>query len=103
VSRLIDEYALAQSGELEPEVIRGQFQLDRAIGACLQAENDYCECALADTKIGLSAGDGSPFPEHGLPRERLQRSRDGSERTRSAGQKASLRPPEYDSEQHDCS
>src|SRR5215813_1392473 len=41
--RLIDEHAWR-------EVMRDPFQLDPTIRAYLQAENDYCERALADTK-----------------------------------------------------
>src|SRR6266700_4578242 len=47
--RLIDEYAWLKA-ENWREVIRDPFQLDPAIRAYLQAENDYCERALADTK-----------------------------------------------------
>src|SRR3984893_9530649 len=47
--RLIDEYAWLKA-ENWREVMRDPFQLDPAIRAYLQAENDYCERALADTK-----------------------------------------------------
>ena len=47
--RLIDEYAWLKA-ENWREVMRDPFQLDPAILAYLQAENDYCERALADTK-----------------------------------------------------
>src|SRR5439155_8670699 len=47
--RLIDEYAWLKA-ENWREVMRDPFQLDPAIHAYLQAENDYCERALADTK-----------------------------------------------------
>src|SRR5580704_7274392 len=47
--RLIDEYAWLKA-ENWREVMRDPFQLDPAIRAHLQAENDYCERALADTK-----------------------------------------------------
>jgi oligopeptidase B len=47
--RLIDEYAWLKA-ENWPEVMRDPFQLDPAIRAYLQAENDYCERALADAK-----------------------------------------------------
>jgi protease II len=47
--RLIDEYAWLKA-ENWREVIRDPFQLDPAICAYLQAENDYCERALANTK-----------------------------------------------------
>src|SRR6266516_124907 len=47
--RLIDEYAWLKE-ENWREVMRDPFQLDPAIRAYLQAENDYCERALADTK-----------------------------------------------------
>jgi oligopeptidase B len=47
--RLIDEYAWLKA-ENWREVMRDPFQLDPAIRAYLQAENDYCERSLADTK-----------------------------------------------------
>ena len=47
--RLVDEYAWLKA-ENWREVMRDPFQLDPAIRAYLQAENDYCERALADTK-----------------------------------------------------
>jgi len=47
--RLIDEYAWLKA-ENWREVMRDPFQLDPAIRAYLQTENDYCERALADTK-----------------------------------------------------
>src|SRR3977135_1919546 len=47
--RRIDEYAWLKA-ENWREVMRDPFQLDPAIRAYLQAENDYCERALADTK-----------------------------------------------------
>src|SRR5262245_31921968 len=47
--RLIDEYAWLKA-ENWREVMRDPFQLDPAIRAYLQAENDYCERALAETK-----------------------------------------------------
>src|SRR5438270_6338124 len=47
--RLIDEYAWLKAKNWR-EVMRDPFQLDPAIRAYLQAENDYCERALADTK-----------------------------------------------------
>src|SRR5215475_5567251 len=47
--RLVDEYAWLKA-ENWSEVMRDPFQLDPAIRAYLQAENDYCERALADTK-----------------------------------------------------
>ncbi len=47
--RLIDEYAWLKA-ENWREVMRDPFQLDPAIRAYLQAENDYCERALANTK-----------------------------------------------------
>jgi oligopeptidase B len=47
--RLIDEYAWLKAGNWQ-EVMRDPSQLDPAIRAYLQAENDYCERALADTK-----------------------------------------------------
>jgi oligopeptidase B len=47
--RLVDEYAWLKADNWR-EVMRDPFQLDPAIRACLQAENDYCERALADTK-----------------------------------------------------
>jgi oligopeptidase B len=47
--RLIDEYAWLKA-ENWREVMRDPFQLNPAIRAYLQAENDYCERALADTK-----------------------------------------------------
>src|SRR4029079_16238825 len=47
--RLVDEYAWLKA-ENGREVMRDPFQLDPAIRACLQAENDYCERALAGTK-----------------------------------------------------
>ena len=46
---LIDEYAWLKA-ENWREVMRDPVQLDPAIRAYLQAENDYCERALADTK-----------------------------------------------------
>src|SRR3981081_4639947 len=49
VVRLVDEYAWLKA-ENWREVMRDPFQLDPAIRAYLQAENDYCERALADTK-----------------------------------------------------
>src|SRR6476660_9337507 len=47
--RLVEEYAWLKA-ENWREVMRDPFQLDPAIRAYLQAENDYCERALADTK-----------------------------------------------------
>jgi oligopeptidase B len=47
--RLIDEYAWLKA-ENWREVMRDPLQLDPAIRAYLQAENDYCERSLADTK-----------------------------------------------------
>src|SRR4249920_2269617 len=47
--RLVDEYAWLKA-ENWREVMRDPFQLDPAIRAYLQAENDYCERALAATK-----------------------------------------------------
>ena len=47
--RLVDEYAWLKA-ENWREVMRDPSQLDPAIRAYLQAENDYCERALADTK-----------------------------------------------------
>src|SRR5213596_366049 len=47
--RLIDEYAWLKA-ENWREVMRDPSQLDPGIRAYLQAENDYCERALADTK-----------------------------------------------------
>ena len=47
--RLIDEYAWLKA-ENWREVMRDPLQLDPAIRAYLQAENDYCEYSLADTK-----------------------------------------------------
>ena len=47
--RLVDDYAWLKA-ENWREVMRDPFQLDPAIRAYLQAENDYCERALADTK-----------------------------------------------------
>src|SRR6478752_7217482 len=47
--RLIDEYAWLKA-ENWREVMRDPLQLDPAIRTYLQAENDYCEHALADTK-----------------------------------------------------
>src|SRR5947208_10348589 len=47
--RLIDEYAWLKA-ENWREAMRDPFQLDPAIRAYLQAENDYCERALANTK-----------------------------------------------------
>jgi len=47
--RLIDEYAWLKA-ENWREVMRDPSQLDPAIRAYLQAENDYCERALAATK-----------------------------------------------------
>jgi oligopeptidase B len=47
--RLIDEYAWLKA-ENWREVMRDPSQLDPAIRAYLQAENDYCERTLADTK-----------------------------------------------------
>jgi oligopeptidase B len=47
--RLIDEYAWLKAEDWR-EVMRDPFQLDPAIRAYLQAENDYCEGALTDTK-----------------------------------------------------
>src|SRR6516225_6273149 len=46
--RLIDEYAWLKA-ENWREVMRDPSQLDPAIRAYLQTENDYCERALADT------------------------------------------------------
>jgi oligopeptidase B len=46
--RLIDEYAWLKA-ENWREVMRDPLQLDPAIRAYLQAENDYCEYSLADT------------------------------------------------------
>src|SRR5436190_22442511 len=47
--RLTDEYAWLKA-ENWRQVMRDPLQLDPAIRAYLQAENDYCERALADTK-----------------------------------------------------
>ena len=47
--RLIDEYAWLKA-ENWREVMRDPSQLDPAIRAYLQAENDYCERALAASK-----------------------------------------------------
>ena len=47
--RLVDEYAWLKA-ENWREVMRDPSQLDPAIRAYLQAENDYCERALAHTK-----------------------------------------------------
>src|SRR4249920_185010 len=47
--RLIDEYAWLKA-ENWREVMRDPLQLDPAIRAYLQAENDYCESALGATK-----------------------------------------------------
>ena len=47
--RLVDEYAWLKA-ENWREVMRDPSQLDPAIRAYLQAENDYCEYVLADTK-----------------------------------------------------
>jgi oligopeptidase B len=47
--RFIDEYAWLKAKNWR-EVMRDPFQLDPAIRVYLQAENDYCERALADTK-----------------------------------------------------
>src|ERR1700686_3586824 len=45
--RLIDEFAWLKAANWR-EVMRDPQQLDPAIRAYLQAENDYCEHALAD-------------------------------------------------------
>src|SRR6202040_272980 len=47
--QLIDEYAWLKA-ENWREVMRDPLQLDPAIRAYLQAENDYCESALGATK-----------------------------------------------------
>src|SRR6202040_1575874 len=47
--RLVDEYAWLKA-ENWREVMRDPSQLDPAIRAYLQAENDYCESALGATK-----------------------------------------------------
>ena len=47
--RLVDEYAWLKA-ENWCEVMRDPAQLDPAIRAYLQAENDYCAYALAETK-----------------------------------------------------
>jgi oligopeptidase B len=47
-TRLIDEYAWLKAENWQ-QVMRDPSQLDPAIRAYLQAENDYCERALADT------------------------------------------------------
>ena len=47
--RLVDEYAWLKA-ENWREVMRDPSQLDPAIRAYLQAENDYCERALAHTR-----------------------------------------------------
>jgi oligopeptidase B len=47
--RLVDEYAWLKA-ENWREVMRDPSQLDPAIRAYLQAENDYCERVLAETK-----------------------------------------------------
>src|SRR5262249_56148863 len=47
--RLFDEYAWLKA-ENWREVMRDPFQLDPAILAYLQAENDYCERPLPNTK-----------------------------------------------------
>ena len=47
--RLIDEYAWLKADNWQ-QVMRNPSQLDPEIRAYLEAENDYCERALADTK-----------------------------------------------------
>jgi len=46
---LIDEYAWLKAENWQ-QVMRDPSQLDPEIRAYLEAENDYCERALADTK-----------------------------------------------------
>src|SRR5438552_18649702 len=69
--RLIDEYAWLKA-ENWREVMRDLFQLDPAIRADLQTENDYCERALADRSLretlfsemkGRIKGDDSSAPD----------------------------------------
>src|SRR5437588_7373331 len=74
--RLIDEYAWLKA-ENWREVMRNPFLLDPSIRAYLQAENDYCERALADTKglqetlfaemKGRIKEDDSSVPDHDGP------------------------------------
>jgi oligopeptidase B len=47
--RLMDEYAWLKAENWQ-QVMRDPSQLDPAIRAHLEAENDYCERSLADTK-----------------------------------------------------
>ena len=47
--RLIDEYAWLRAENWQ-QVMRDPSQLDAEIRAYLEAENDYCQRALADTK-----------------------------------------------------
>jgi oligopeptidase B len=48
-TRLIDEYAWLKADNWQ-QVMRDPSQLDAEIRAYLEAENDYCQRALADTK-----------------------------------------------------
>jgi oligopeptidase B len=47
--RLIDEFDWLKAPNWR-EVVRDPLQLDPGIRAYLEAENEYCECAMADTK-----------------------------------------------------